>query len=85
MTNGLDPVEEGVRNFNHPVPDVELIANERASICKGCPFRVIEPIDFLRVKDSRIESISEMMCDECGCTLPYKTRQSKTVCHKWLR
>lgn len=84
MTNGLDPVEEGIRNFNNPLPDVEALANKRAAICEDCPLRVIEPIDFLRVSEDRIPTISEMMCDECGCTLSYKTRQSKTVCKKWL-
>lgn len=84
MTGGLDPIEEGVSNFHNPNPEVEALAKQRADICAECPLRVIEPIDFLRVKESRIPTLSEMMCDECGCTLSYKTRQSKTVCNKWL-
>lgn len=85
MTGGLDPVTEGVHNFHHVDKDVEDLAYFRYdNHCKGCEENVIEPIDFLQVTDERIPELSFRMCDECGCTLSYKTRQSKTVCSKWL-
>ena len=84
MSNGLEPLEIGMRNFKNIDIDVELLAIDRMEICKGCSFFVEEPIDFLRVTDKNIPEISNKMCDECGCTLSYKLRQSKTKCIKWL-
>lgn len=84
-TSGLEPVYEGMHNFNVPNESVEALAVERSKVCETCPLRVKEPVGFLAVKDERIPVISKMMCDECGCTLPYKTRQSISTCHKWLR
>jgi hypothetical protein len=83
--NGVEPVYEGIHNFNKPDPEIEALALERANTCKGCPMFVKEPVGFLAVKDERIPILSKIMCDDCGCTLPYKTRQSITVCDKWLK
>lgn len=83
IKNGLDPIEDGINNFNHPTQEVEQIAKERAEVCAGCPLMETEPISFLKVKDKTIIGISEMMCGECGCTLPYKVRQNQTICPKW--
>lgn len=82
---GLEPYEVGKHNFENPIICVEVKAEERAEICKTCVFFVDEPIDFLKVKDERIPIISEKMCGECGCTLPYKIRQSIKPCEKWLK
>ena len=30
VSNGIEPLEVGIRNFKHPDLDVELLANERA-------------------------------------------------------
>ena len=83
VSNGIEPLEVGIRNFKHPDLDVELLANERAKTCVGCEMFVKEPIEFLRVEDKVIPEISNKMCDECGCTLSYKLRQSITKCDKW--
>lgn len=83
VSNGLEPLEEGINNFNHQNIDVELLAKERKEICIGCPMYKTEPIPFLRVKDKSIPELSDKFCDECGCTLSYKLRQSKTICNKW--
>lgn len=85
LKNGLEPLEIGMRNFKHTDLDVELLAIERLEICKGCEFFGKEPIDFLRVEDKNIPELSKKMCDECGCTLSYKLRQSKTKCIKWQK
>jgi len=81
---GLDPIQEGVHNFNNESSLVEILANKRAKKCIKCPYFVDEPINFLAIKDDRILSISKKMCDECGCALPYKLRQSKSKCVKWI-
>lgn len=82
---GLKPYNEGKKNFNDPIPEVEDLARERLEICKRCPHFKKEPISFFRVKDERIKGFSEMMCGDCGCELPYKSRQSITICKKWKR
>lgn len=84
LSNGIEPLEIGIQNFKHTDLDVELLAVERLEICKGCDFFQIEPIDFLQVTDKNIPELSKMYCDECGCTLSYKLRQSKTKCKKWV-
>jgi RNase P subunit RPR2 len=83
VTNGIEPLEVGMHNFKHPNKDVEILAKIRSVTCGNCHEYVDEPIDFLRVNDVRIESLSNKMCDECGCTLSYKLRQSITKCKKW--
>jgi len=83
LDNGLEPLEEGVLNFNNPIPEIELLALERSKSCEECVFFVDEPISFLRIEDKRLPLLSNKMCDDCGCTLSYKLRQSKTKCDKW--
>lgn len=83
IENGIDPLAEGLNNFNNPIIEVETLAEERALTCIGCDNYQIEPIEFLRVIDIKIPELSEMFCDECGCTLSYKLRQSKTKCILW--
>lgn len=83
IDNGFAPVNEGIANFASPSLEWEKIASERLDICKNCPSFVTEPIPILRVKDSRLPEASKKMCDDCGCTLAYKLRQSLSVCNKW--
>jgi len=83
VTHGIEPLEVGIRNFKHYDLDVELLAIDRMYHCAGCEFFVDEPIDFLKVTDKNIPELSEKMCDICGCTLSYKTRQSIEKCSKW--
>lgn len=83
ISNGIEPLQEGMNNFNNPIKEIELLAEERKNVCVGCKFYVEEPISFLKVMDDCIPELSEMMCDECGCTLSYKLRQSQTKCKKW--
>ena len=83
VTNGIEPLEEGLYNFKHPNINVERLAEDRKNTCIGCEFYIEEPIKFLRVQDKIIPELSNMYCDECGCTLSYKLRQSITKCDKW--
>lgn len=83
ISNGIEPLEFGMHNFKHHDLDVELLAKERSDECEKCEMNVEEPIPFLRVEDKNIPELSNKMCDECGCTLSYKLRQSITKCKKW--
>ena len=83
LINGIDPVIEGVSNFNNPNIEVEKLAESRALTCLGCAKFQIEPIEDFRVIDSRIPELSEMFCDDCGCTASYKLRQSISKCKLW--
>lgn len=83
IENGFDPISEGVLNFNTPKPEIEDLAKERLNKCLGCPLFVREPIPVFRVKDHNLNAASGKMCDDCGCVISYKIRQSKTVCKYW--
>lgn len=80
---GLEPFEIGKNNFDNPSKEVEELAIKRAAICVGCPLMKIEPIESFRVKDERIPELSNMMCGDCFCELPLKTRQSISICDAW--
>lgn len=81
--DGIEPLEEGYYNFNNPSHEVEVLAFKRSLTCLSCELCVDEPIDFLKVSDIRNICLSNKICDECGCTLSYKTRQSIKICNKW--
>lgn len=83
VKNGLEPLQDGIYNFNNTDLNIESLAKERLKECKDCHLFEDEPIDFLRVIDKKIPELSNKMCDECGCTLSYKLRQSKIKCKKW--
>lgn len=85
LTQGIDPFLEGKHNFEKPKHEIELLAKERAITCLGCRYYKDEPIDFLRVKDDKITELSGKSCGKCGCVLPYKTRQSKSICKRWQK
>lgn len=85
MKHGVKPYYEGKNNFEHPKPITEALARERLQECLKCEDFKKEPISFLRIKDKRIKEFSEMVCSDCGCELPYKSRQSITICKKWKR
>ncbi|MNY58712.1 hypothetical protein D3C86_1950810 [compost metagenome] len=50
-----------------------------------CPKNILEPIEELRIEDKEIPEISNRCCGECGCALPYLTRQNEETCKlkKW--
>ena len=80
---GLEPFEIGKQNFDNPIKEIEELAIKRAAICMGCPLMKIEPIESFRIEDTRIPELSNMMCGDCFCELPLKTRQSIKVCDNW--
>lgn len=83
VTNGIEPLEVGMNNFHNPVLEIERLAENRMNECSGCEFFQTEPIEIFRVIDKRINELSNMYCEECGCTSSYKLRQSITKCKKW--
>jgi len=83
LKQGLDPYKEGKKNFKSGSVAWDEKAKERLKICLGCEHFNKEPISFLRIKDERIPEISGKMCGDCGCELPYKLRQSISLCEKW--
>lgn len=80
---GLEPFEQGKNNFEFPTPCIEKKAIERLAICKDCEFFQDEPIKEFRVTDKNIPEFSGKYCDDCGCTLSYKSRQNIEICEKW--
>lgn len=80
---GTDPLMEGINNYNTPIEEIEVIAQHRAQTCVKCPHYQLEEFKMLQVSDQRIPELNNMKCGECGCLLPYKTRQLTEKCNKW--
>lgn len=81
--DGLEPLAIGVKNFHFPKQKVEILAKQRAKACVSCENLTSEPIPIFRIEDERIKELSGKMCNDCGCTLSYKTRQSINKCKIW--
>lgn len=74
----------GIKNFNFLNEKTENLAMERLEAnCKFCNFNILEPIEELRVTDTRIPDLTNRTCGDCGCVLSYKLRQSVKKCSKW--
>jgi hypothetical protein len=82
---GINSLEEGLKNFKSYDQEAENSANKRLFDCVNCDSFVDEPIKFLKITDNRIPELSGKMCDECGCILSYKLRQSISKCDKWQK
>lgn len=85
ITADLKAIEQGVSNYISENTVAQALAIERLKVCKVCPLFVDEPIAFLRVEDKQIPDLSNKMCDDCGCVLAYKLRQSIITCDKWQK
>ena len=83
IEHGIEPIEKGMENYRLDIPEVEEKARERFEVCRKCPELENEPIDFLKVKDSRIKGASEKMCGVCGCAIALLLRQDVKKCDKW--
>ena len=80
-SNGLKPLEEGMRNYLLNNPIIEDKARKRYELSKNCIVK--EPVDFLRIKDKRIPELSEMMAEDCGCAAPFFYRQDIYKLKEW--
>ena len=60
------------------------LVNERSKICEKCPSNVKEKNKVFAIEDE-VKSISNRMCNECGCALPLKLRVKSEFCPlgKW--
>lgn len=83
--DSIKAIQQGVHNYNNFDLSVEMLAEERAKVCVNCDKFVEEPNKLLQVNDDLIFELDLMMCNDCGCELPYKTRQSIIKCAKWTR
>jgi len=83
LKHGIKPIEQGLKNYNTPIIEIESLAIKRSKECIECENFVDEPIDFMAVKDDRIPELSGKMCDECGCESPYLLRQNIKICKYW--
>jgi len=83
--DNIKAIEQGINNYNNYNNEVELLACERAKICVNCTHYKEEPNNLLKVTDDLIPELDEMYCSDCGCSLPYKLRQSLIKCAKWIK
>lgn len=73
----------GMYNYHNFNQEVEDLAEQRKEVCIKCINFTEEPNKVLQVNDDFIFELDLMMCNDCGCALPYKTRQSIIICDKW--
>jgi len=81
VKHGLEPFEIGMQNYLLNDSIIEAKALRRYNLSKHC--LVKEPIDFLRIKDKRIEGLSNMMVNKCGCAGAYFFRQDIEKLKEW--
>ncbi len=77
----LAAITSGFTNFVFPTEYHEKLATSRAEECSNCPHANPEH-QFKKwlPKDNKIEKISGMGCDLCGCLLSAKVRQVLEKC-----
>jgi len=89
-THGLDPLEVGKANYLLNDPLIEAEALRRYKLSKH--LIEYEPLEYLivlgkkievRIKDERIEGLSEMMLTKCGCAAPWFFRQDIDTIKEW--
>lgn len=80
---GIEAIREGVNNYNTYSQDIEDIAQLRINNCVNCEHYKEEPNFLLKIEDTSIIEADDMMCNDCGCALPYKIRQNVIKCDKW--
>ena len=84
-SSGLEAIKEGVTNHYNYNKEVEILAGERVKVCVSCIHYKEEPNNLLKVNDDLIIEADQMMCNDCGCSLPYKLRQTIIKCDKWTK
>lgn len=83
IESGINPFIEGKKNFESQSEEVEELARKRLQTCLRCDHFKDEPIEMFKVKDENLPEASGKYCEECGCVLSYKLRQSIQPCKKW--
>lgn len=78
----IKDVLTGWKNYIDKSEVIELVAEERASICSACPFAAKEKI-LTFVKDD-FKEVEGLICSLCKCPLSAKIRSnSKCELGKW--
>lgn len=80
---GIEPILQGQINYKSNIDFIEQKAITRSKQCVRCTEFVDEPIDMFKVNDERLPYLSDKMCDQCGCALPYLLRQDIKICKLW--
>jgi hypothetical protein len=73
-------VVKGIYNYRNN-KNTEIAIERYNEFCKGCEFLETETNEFLIVKD--VYELHAKKCNDCGCVLSYKNRQSISKCKKW--
>lgn len=78
LWNNRELILEGIKNYLFTSDTIEQIAQERYTICQGCP-----SIDLIGT--SCLAPGSNPCCSNCGCSLKFKTRSLSSECPagKW--
>jgi hypothetical protein len=81
-TSKLRAIVQGYRNYKFPIPSLEILANERATICSECPHCIENAVLKVVLPDKRIRKIEGAKCDVCKCPLSAKVRSLSEKCPK---
>lgn len=83
IKSGIDPFLDGKKNFENKSEEMEELARKRIQTCLSCVHFKDEPIEVFKVKDENLPEASGKYCEDCGCVLSFKLRQSIQPCAKW--
>ena len=83
IKSGIDPFLDGKKNFENQSEEMEELARKRLQTCLECVHFKDEPIEVFKVKDENLPEASGKYCEDCGCVLSFKLRQSIQPCEKW--
>lgn len=83
MSNKLNNIVKGWKNYIFPSSEIEILAAKRAITCASCSHAVEGRFEI--IEDKRIEEIKGMGCDMCLCPLSTKLRSPEEECpiNKW--
>ena len=83
IKSGIDPFLDGKKNFENQSEEMEALARKRLQTCLECVHFKDEPIEVFKVNDENLPEASGKYCEDCGCVLSFKLRQSIEPCAKW--
>lgn len=82
----LRPIYIGMLNYFCNSKEANKLALSRyENSCKGCEFFIEEKNELLRFEDNQIPELSNKMCNDCGCNISFKLRQSIKKCSRWQK
>jgi hypothetical protein len=77
-------IVSGFIHLIRDIPEIELLATQRAEICSKCPFAQKTGM-YSMIIDNKTKSIQGYQCTKCGCNLSAKVRSIEDRCplRKW--